>query len=328
MTLSELQAAVYEECAYQASPATAVTTRITRILNEGIRLIASDPGPARLLDSDDPLSVASTASSPRLVLPESVAQVRAVTERTNDIALAAMSLPQYRRIDPDPATSTGTPTHYVPIGKVAVAVQPADASEIFVKSTSASDTGTAYIEGLITGGYRRTASVTMTGTTAVSLSASITSFIEIEDFYLSANAVGTVTLLEDSGTGTELARITIGQKRPRYYAVNLWPTPASAITYLVDYRREVLDLANATDEPPLPTDLHPMLVAYAVMREFEMKGETDRVVIAKQRWDGFRSRLKYQTQTGSDELPVAGRAAWVGRSRLGTWFPADYYTRG
>lgn len=323
MDFSAILSAVYEEAGYQTSPASAVVTRIKRFVNEGVRAVLSEPGLARLADSDSPATFASVASQARYVLPESVNRILRVSERTNDYALDIMSMDWYRKVEPDP-TTTGTPTHVVPIGRVAVATQPADASEIFVKSTSASDTSQiAYIEGIITGGYLRTASVTLTGTTAVTLSAAITSFIEITDFYLSAAAVGTVTLLEDSGSGTELARITIGATRPRYYALYLWPTPAAAVTYYVDYRRELVDLVNNTDEPPMPTDAHPALVAYAVMREREQKEEPERYVIAKARYDKALSRLKYATQTLGSEIPVSGRRAVVGHSRLGSMYPAD-----
>lgn len=326
MTFSDILSAAYDEAGYQSAPAAAIVTRIKRFVNEGIRAITSEPGLARLLDSDSPLTVASVASQARYVLPESVNRILAVSERTNDIALQVMHLDQYRRLDPDAASTSGTPSHVVPIGRVAVAVQPSDASEIFVDSTSASDTGTAYIEGIVTGGYVRTASVTMTGTTAVSLSAAITSFIEITDFYLSANAVGTVTLHEDASGGTELARITIGQKRPRYYGFYLWPTPAAVVTYYVDYRRELIELVNDTDEPPFGTDAHPALVAYAVMRERELKDDPQRYLIAKTRYDKALSRLKYATQTIGGEIPVNGRRPRIGRSRIGGYYPADIWS--
>ena len=304
MTLAEMLTAVYDEGGFLSSPATAVTTRITRLLNEGIRTILSEPGLMRLADSDAPLAVASVASQARYVVPEAVAQIKGISERTNDWALEVMSLDRYRREEPDPASNTGTPTHYVPIGRVAVAVQPSNASEIFVDSTSASDTGTAYIEGIVTGGYHRTASVSMTGTTAVSLSASITSFIEITDFYLSANAVGTVTLHEDASGGTELAQITIGQKRPRYYAFYLWPTPAAVVSYLVDYRRELQDLVNVTDEAPLPTDYHRMVVDFALARELTHAEKFDKAAKAEARYDLALKRLKYATQNLQGEQPV------------------------
>lgn len=326
MTFTEILAAVYDETGYQSSPASSIVTRVKRFVNEGIRAIVSEPGLSRLLDSDSPATFASVASTARYVLPESVNRILAVSERTNDLALRVMSLDAYRHLDPDAASTTGTPSHIVPIGRVAVATQPSDASEIFVDSTSASDTGTAYIEGAVTGGYVRTASVTMTGTTAVSLSASITDFIEITDFYLSANAVGTVTLHEDASGGTELARITIGQKRPRYYGFYLWPTPAAAVTYYVDYRRELSELVQDTDEPPFGTDAHPALVAYAVMREREQKDDLQRYVIAKSRYDKAVARLKYATQTIGGEIPVSGRVPRAGRSRLGAYYPADTWS--
>jgi hypothetical protein len=206
-----------------------------------------------------------------------------------------------------------------------VATQPSDASSIFVKSTSAADTTqTAYIEVVITGGYRRTASVTLTGTTAVNLSSAISTGEVIEDFYLSAVAAGTVTLHEDSGAGTELARITIGALRPRYYGFYLWPTPSAAVTYYVDYRREILDLVNNTDEPPIPTDYHPLLVTYARMREYE-KTDDSRYGQAREEFGLGLTRLKFNTQHLPDELPVVGRAR-MGRSRLGAMYPADHYS--
>lgn len=327
MEFSEILSAAYDECQYAASPAAAIVTRMKRFVNEGVRAVLGKPGLLRLADSDQPLTFATTANTARYVLPEAVARIHHITERTNDQRLIPMSLAAYRLLDPDATSSTGTPTHYVPIGRVAAATPPSDASELFVDSTSASDTNTAYLEGIITGGYLRSVSVTMTGTTAVSLSTAITSWIEVTDFYLSAAAVGTVTLHEDASGGTELARITIGAKRPRYYGVYLWPTPAAAVTYYTDYRRALVDLTNDTDEPPLAVDAHPMLVAYAVMRETE-KSDIERHGIAKARYEHFLSNLQYQTQTLSDEIPVAGRGRLIGRSRLGAMYPADIYIRG
>jgi hypothetical protein len=325
---SAILAAVYEECNYASSPAAPVVTRIKRTVNEGVRAMLSEPGLERLADSDAPYTFASVASQARYVLPEAVARLKHVTERTNDHALILKDLAWYRHVDPDPSTNTGTPSHVIPIGRTAVAVQPSDASEIFVDSTSASDVGTAYLEGIITGGYVRTLSVSMTGTTAVSFSATVNSFIEITDFYLSTAAVGTVTLHEDASGGTELARITIGAKRPRYYAFYLWPTPSAVVTYYADYRREITDLVNDTDEPPIATDAHPALVAYAVAREKEKTGDAEGVAMAQNRYARFLSKLKYQTQTLSDEIPVLGRGTLTGRSRLGGMYPADYFVRG
>ena len=322
MTLSDILSGAYEETGYD-NPGNAVRVRFTRWVNEGVRAILGEPGLMRLADSDAPLTVSSTASTARLVLPEAVARIRSITERTNDLQLQVMSLDRYRLLDPDATSTTGTPTHYVPIGSVAVATQPSDASELFVKSTSSSDTGTAYVEGVTSAGLVQSAAVTMTGTTAVSLSSLMTSFVEVTDFYVSQPAVGSITLHEDSGSGTELARIGVGATRPRYYGIYLWPTPASALTYYVDYRRETTDLVMAMDEPPIPTDFHPMLVTYVVMRERNQKADTERYVIAKKAYDDWLSRLKYHVSTLADEIPVSGRQPVTRRSRLGAWYPVD-----
>jgi hypothetical protein len=322
VTFAEILSAVYEDMNLASSPASSAVTRIKRYVNEGVRAILREPGLQRLVDADTPYSFASVASTARYVLPEAVERIKTISERTNDRSLDVLSLSAYRRAEPDPASTTGTPSHYVPIGRVAVATQPSDASSIFVKSTSAADTTqTAYIEVVITGGYRRTASVTLTGTTAVNLSSAISTGEVIEDFYLSAVAAGTVTLHEDSGAGTELARITTGALRPRYYGFYLWPTPSAAVTYYVDYRREILDLVNNTDEPPIPTDYHPLLVTYARMREYE-KTDDSRYGQAREEFGLGLTRLKFNTQQLSDELLVMGRSR-MGRSRLGAYYPAD-----
>ena len=326
MEFSAILSAVYDECNYLASPASVVVTRVKRLVNEGQRLMLSEPGLARLADSDSPWTFATVAGQARYVMPQVVARILHVSERTNDLALSVMDLGRYRHLDPDASSTTGTPTHLVPIGRVAVATQPSDASQLFVKSDSASDVGTAYIEGTRSDGVFSTDGITMTGVTAVG--SGNVNYVEVTDFYLSASAAGNITLTEDSGLGSTLASIRVGQKRPRYYGFYLWPTPAAAVTYYVDYRRDVLDLVNDTDEPPLPTDIHPALVAYAVAREKEKTGDTNGSLQAMARYTKFLKHLKYQTQTLSDEIPVLGRGALVGRSRLGSWFPADFYTRG
>jgi hypothetical protein len=324
MTRAELEQAVYQECSHAESPDVRVTTRVRRFLTEGVHAVLAEPGLSYLADSDTPSVVASVASQARYVVPESIAAIRHISDRTNDRTVVPMSLAAYRALDPDAASTSGTPTHYVPIGRVGVAVQPADASDIFVDSTSASDTNSAYLEGFITGGYQRRTAVTMTGTTAVSLG--ITSFIELNDFYLSHPAVGTVTLHEDAEGGTELARITIGETRPNYYGFYLWPTPAAVVSYYIDARRDVSPLLANTSEPPWPNDFHPLLVAYAAWREWMFKKDLDAASEARTRYRDWLSKLKYFTQTQTDELPVMGRRRTVGHSRLGGYYPADTWS--
>lgn len=326
MILQEQLQSVYADCGHAPDPGPAVQARIRRFLNEAVRVVLTEPDMDRLLDSDQPYTFTSVAAQARYGIPD-ITAIRHISEQTNDWVLRARPLDEYRRLDPDPAQHPGTPTDYVPIGRVAVAGEPSTASELFIQSTSASDVGMAFLEGTITGGYTRAVSVRMTGVTAVSLSALITSWIDVSDLYLSTTAVGTVTLTQTSGVGTELARITIGQTRQKYLGFYLWPTPVAAVVYTVDYRRPFVDMVQSTDEPPFASEFHALCPAYARMREWEARGEADQLTAATAQWARWLGRLKYAIRSDPDFLPVAGRNARTGHSRLGAWTPADYYTR-
>lgn len=268
MTLLELEQDAYDRLGQSQTPPTAISRRIERFINDWHRRVVSAAGMdslRRILVSQ--ASVANT-SSYGLVMQS----IRWVTERSNDRRLLKKTLGWYREQYPDPPNSTGTPFAWVPLGRSRIHTLPANASELFVKSTSASDTGTAYVEVIRSTGYRRSLSVTMTGVTAVSLGAAITDVIDIVNFYLSAAAVGTVTLHEDSGTGTELSRIPIGGRFARFLRYALAPTPSSAITYLVDGIADLVDMANDTDEPLIPIDFHDILVNGALVNEYMQLG--------------------------------------------------------
>ena len=321
MTLGTILADLYRRLNYASSPASEVTTRLTAFVNEALQELLSDPGLGPYLDRwEPPLTVASVASQAVYAAPARMTRILGVSERTNDRKLYALDLDRYRALDPDPTANTGTPEAWVPLGAMAVAVQPSDASDILVDSTAAGDTNTAYLEGIRTGGYPTSLSVTMTGVTAVSFSATITDLIQITKFYLSAAAVGTVTLHEDASGGTELARIPIGQTFSRYQGFALWPTPASAITYYLDGDRDLPDMSITNDEPPLPARFHRLLVEGALIREWDKKHDTEQQVKAQQRWAKGVSALRYFLTCPPDYLPST--AARVERSRLGAGYPA------
>lgn len=331
MIFGDVLTRAYDECGYSSSPASAITARFTQYANDGLHYILAQPGMGRLLDSDDPFQFTTVTSQARYVMPEGIATIRGMSERTNNRTLEAMSIDRYRRADPNPTSDPGVPARWVPIGLVAVAVQPSTADMIFIKSSSASDGAgvTAYIEGLRTGGYRATSSVAMNGVTGVQIG-SFTDWIEITAVYISTAAIGTISLLQTSGSGTLLATISVGHTRPLYFGFYLWPTPnSSSITYFVDFRREFEPFVstNLNAALPLPSDFHPMLVDYVMYREFLLKAD-ERAGPTKQRFDFLLKRLTFATQWTSDELPVMGQGRFIGHSRLGGMFPADTWIRG
>lgn len=295
---------------------TLTNARLGDFLNEAHRELLSEVGVKGV--RDDVLTFATVNAQQRYaVVEQGIAKIHRIWETTNDHRLKKRSLAWLREIDADPPT--GTPEYWIPLSTTQVAAQPADASEIFVKSTAAGDTNTCYIEGIITGGYRRTASVTMTGVTAVSLSTLITTFIQVDKFYLSAVAVGTVTLHEDSGAGTELARIAIGDASAKYASFLLYPTPSAVVTHYMDVTRRIADMANDFDEPLIDEDFHDLWLDVADLKELTKGDDPDRHRIVEAHRVKRRNEWREWMFGGGD--PEDG-AADRGGSNLGNWFPA------
>jgi len=190
MTLSEIEAELYRRTGYKASPAAEIITRFRSYINISHRQLLTTPGLGSL--RDDTITFDSIATYAVYGLP--IAKVAHFQDRTNQRALRERSLTWLRQTDPG-LQQTGTPSVYVPRGYQAIAFQPAAACTIYVTSTSASDVGLAYLEGVRSSGAAFTTSVTMTGTTPVAFSA-FTDVIAVSKFYLAVTAVGLVTITE------------------------------------------------------------------------------------------------------------------------------------
>lgn len=316
MTLGTMLSDLYRRLGFAASPDTSVTTRLTAFLNESHHDILGRPGMDRLRRSS--LTFASVASQSQYAMPPIVGRVRAVIDPTNDINLGGRDWGWYRDTEPDPSSETGTPQAFIPYGIAAVSKQPSNASKIYVDSTAAGDTNTAYVEGFRTGGYPFSWSGLMTGATAVQVGA-YTDIIEITKFYLSAAAVGDVTLNEDAEGGTELGKIPIGSTFARFWVVALWPTPSAAITYTIDCDRIVPEMSATNDQPLLPDDFHRVLLAGARMREYEKQDDT-RLSVAKAEYEQGIRELRWWCSAQPTVIVSTRQAAPA--SRLGAWYPA------
>lgn len=298
VTFKELVDRALEECNYDFSTSSSTPrTRLKKRVNDWHRRILGRPTFTRLLRDSSSYTFPSVASQAVYGLPIALGRVNAIREADNDQRLELKTLDWLRSEDPG-LTASGTPDVYVLRGWHKVQLQPSDASAITIKSTSASDNGTAYIEYLNASGQRLTASQTMGGTSDTTLVAS--GVVEILNVYLATAAVGTVTVYEDSASGTALAAIPPGATSGRYLHIQLWPTPTSAITYYVDYTRELADMVQDKDEPLLPPDFHHLLWRGAVVDEWVFKDD---------------GRADYLRQDLEAELRNA--AAWV-------WNQADY----
>ncbi len=319
MTFAELRADVYRRLQYATVPKPDVATRIGAFLDETHHDLLTDPAATWL--RDDVTSFASVANQSRYALPPNLARVNAIYETTNQRKLDEMSLSALRLIDPSP--HSGSPDYYVPLSFSEVVQQPSAAAELFVKSTSAADTTQlARVEGVTTGGYTTAAEVTLTGATAVSLNTAITTWVEVTRFYLSASCAGVVTLTQTSGAGTTLSTIGIGQLHSQNFTILLWPTPSSAITYLVDYTRDVPTRFNPNDSPLLPKDFHRLVAIGARMKEYEFQDDSRYQVAQKEYMDGLSQMRRWMHERNSRRV-VPGVLGVRGRSSLGGWYPSD-----
>jgi len=305
--------------------ASATSTRYGDSLNETHRSLLRMPGMEPLRYGT--ITFASVASTPQYALPtQGVARVNRVIDAANRRTLSLQTLEWLRATNPDPASQLSTPWSYVPVGYVEVQTQPTAPSQVFVKSTSASDTAQViYVEGITTGGYYRTASQTLTGTSALTVDSSITDFILITKCYLSAVCLGNVTIHQASGSGIQLAKIGIGGIRAQYYSLILNPTPSGVLTYTCDILRSIPDMANDTDEPLLPVDFHDILIDGGELRELKKQDDPERWRLVKGSYDDGVRSLRSFVIAHPDWRPVLGQTR-MGISTLGPYFPADTTT--
>lgn len=319
MTLSDLEADLYRRFNYAASPAAAITTRLRALLNETQNEILSEPGMGSLLNGS--LTFASVADTVQYSLPQAAARVKTIYEITNDRKLERRSLEWYRTLYPDVAAQTGTPAYFVDLGLTSIATQPAAATELFADSTAAGDTGTAYIEGWRTSGYFNSNNVVMTGVTGVSFDTAITDWVFLTKFFVSAAAVGSITLQTTAAGGTVLATIPIGQTYARYRRIALVPTPSAAVTYTIDFEWDPQNMSIANDEPLLPPRFHRLLGLGARMKEYEKKDDTRYIEAAadyQRGLDKLRFFMYTQAAAGAN---LRGQPR-KGFSRLGAQYPA------
>lgn len=289
MTFDEILADVYRRLNKASTPDAQTAIRIKAFVNQRYRELLTLPDCAQFRDTT--LTMATVADQSRYVFPQAVAQVHRMWSAATEDVLTEETMGWYRQMVPDPALQTGTPLVYCVEGIARVAVQPSAAGQtLFVKSTSASDVNTCRVEFVTTAGVRQTASVTMTGVTAIQLGT--LAAVSVENFYLSAVAVGTVTLTTVSGAGTTLATIPIGATMPRYTAFYLWPTPSAIDTLSMDASLEITDLAQSTDEPRIPPDFHRLLIYGACVDEC-LKTQDPNAGTFKQEWAQGRDALLY-----------------------------------
>lgn len=321
MTLGDLLGRLYERLSYQSTPAAAVTTRLTNLLNDAQRRILRTPGLERLRPTTTGLTFASVAAQTIYGLPPVLASVRTITDRTNNRLLTSLSLDELRGTDPG-LTASGTPSAYVFFGFKPYA-QPPVSTGLWAVSSSAADTGGPKVQingirsgGIVTGDVE----ASLTGITRVAIG-SFTDYVDLQSIALSAACAGVVSIYDAASNGNLIAQIQIGKLTAEYLSIQLYPTPATAITYYVDGVEKSPDMDDSYDSPVLPEDFHEMLVPAALCIEYE-KNDDPRLQLAQMLYQRDLSQLKYWVAS-QGETHVFGRAPSARFSRLGSWTPAD-----
>ncbi len=325
MNLSTIEADVYRRAGYKTAPATEVITRMRAFINQTQREILSMKGMSSLRRAIVPFD--SVATIPYAVLPQSATRILSVVDRTGAYPLSVITLSDIEQADPALTSTTGTPGYYAVVNLAStVARNPLAAAELFAKSDSASDTSTkeVFVEGIVTGGYPRSASVALNGVTAVSLGATITTWIQVNKFFVTlaaggtAAAAGNITLHSISGAGLELSRISIGRSYPRYTRIQLWPTPSAAVTYHAEVELHIEDMVESNDEPYLPEDFHWLLGSGALLKEYQRKEQPTMVAIERGAYINGLADLKLYVARAVG-VPMVERPRF---SQLGPWFGA------
>jgi hypothetical protein len=318
MMLSDLLTNLYRRLNWADAPDTATTTRLTMFLNQRHRRLLSSPALRQLREGFGTFT--SVAAQAEYALPYGIARVRTMREITNDRVLAERSVEWYRASNPDTAANSGTPDSWVPFGVRAVARRPG-ALGVWAASSSAADTTQlvmmhATLSTSDPRGSLSTGTTLLTGTTRVRLGGTNT-FDDVLTLSLSAACAGTVSFFDAAAAGNTLATMPAGRRTSRLYVFALTPTPASAIDYSVDFEHAITDLANVWDEPLLPEDFHDLLIAAALMDEYQARDDTRYSAAVREYEERLRELKAWLYGHRSALQPEPRREV----ARLGSWYP-------
>ena len=318
MTFLELQNQTLRACGHPTAATSEPRTRVKAELNAWQRRILTRPGFSRLL-RDSEFTFHSVVNQRTYGLGLAMGRLLGIQAIDDRRVLALRDTSFLRRAG---TTDTlGTPTCYIPRGWFPVKQHPV-AGSLWVASLNAADT-TQIIDWEVTvstggaGGIeRRRGFGTLNGTTPVQL------FfwgapMEVTRLSMRTPAVGGVFFGDVSG-GQTVLMLPAGEIAARFLHVELFPTPASALGYRIDYTREITDMVQDTDQPLLPTDYHHLLALGAEYDEWR-KLSDDRMIVAKQ---DLEQELK-SLNAWLWDLPDDSQLSRIPVSRLGGNYPPD-----
>lgn len=208
-------------------------------------------------------NLSATASTRDYALRYDLESIIKIWDATNGQELIEQTVQDYIRfVAPIEEVSgnvqTGQVDKYVDIGSKSVSALLSTADQVQVLSTSASDVSPMVIR--ITGevsGMPVSENITLTGVTAAT---STNTFDSGAELTISAGTsdgtlqdlVGVVTVREQDTTSNVLAKLAPNERAPYYKWIRFNPTPASAFTATIWYKKRWYPLVNDNDVPLVP----------------------------------------------------------------------------
>lgn len=292
MNLADLEALLYDKLNLPVAPDATRVAQIRRVLNEAYFEVMGRSGMEPL--RRQLVTFSSVANTPFAALPQAATDVFSIADRTRHWLLEPMGMPMLRTADPGLVLSVGYPYGFAKYNlQAAVTQQPADASALYAKSTSASDgaTKTAYAEVVLSDGSLTQVSAALNGVTAVQLG-TVSTVVTVNKFWIALSAgggattaAGAIGLYEDSGVGTQLSTITQGRGAARYSLIHFYPVPTAVNTYTADVKIALTPLATGSDEPLIPDDYRMVLIHRAMMT---LAGQKENSLTYSMARDGYR----------------------------------------
>lgn len=325
MTFKEIQDDALDKLLYDSSLTTSgPRTRVKRNINQWQRKICSAPENSKLRKGS--ASFTTVAGTVTYGLPYGIERIEFIYDAATNNPRLTKKSGDWLRWDTRADLNQGTPWAYIDHGVHAIFRPPASTGIWLASSAAGDTTQAARMDAVRTGGYPFQAGpTTLTGTSRVQLG-SRTDYIDIQKLMLSAVAVGDVSIYDAASSGNVLGVIPIGQQIPRYYVVQPWPVPSSAITYTVACWVAIFDMAQDYDEPMIPKDFHDLLgdcARYEEMRDVK-KMRVEATALLKEEIEPRQRELTDWLLNNPDYIvvPDDGRRglARIG-SNLGSWFP-------
>lgn len=315
MILSNVLLECYDRLNFGSSPAADVTTRLTRFINSAVREVLADPILLKYRNATIP--IVTVAGMSTCALQQAIADVNRIVDRGNQFELEETDQAWIRSQDPGRLVSGSTPTNYAIVGyRTQVAAQPAASEQLYVQSTSGSDTQIANIQVVNSKGYIRAMSVNLTGATPVAIGPADS--VMVKAFYLASAAAGEVFLTEVSGGGNEIARIGIGYTSARYCVLEFFPQTSTAVTLYADVQLDIVDLINGTDEPIIEDEYTEAIIHLVRAREYDKREKTTLSVQARRDAQPIINRMYFHMHARRGRSGQGRPPRW---SQLGPYYP-------